>query len=441
MSPAPDRHPALLLFARAAIAGLVVVLPLAVTPWGGDAYNAIKARIAWGFTAAAAAAVVAGALLARGPRWRVTRPEPMAWAFLLMVLLATWRSADARLSLLGAPGRHEGLLTVAAYIALYFLGAHLFGSRRGADRLLAFAAAGAGAAVAYALAQPFVPPLFEGEAFMREWYGGLGVPRLVSTVGGPVVFGGYLAMMLPPLFGSGGAGRGIRGGALLLAGAGALVALVLTLTRGAWIAAVVGLALFAVLGGAHTGRPRLVLGAVVASLVIALTAVAALDTLPAVGTRIASTAVPTSGSMGQRLFIWERTVALIRERPLLGWGPETLGAVFPYDRPAMVRHFGPRPAVVDRAHNDMLQAAVSIGIPGAAAYAGFWALVLLSGIRLVRRTAGTDRAVASGLLGGIAAFVIQAQASFSAVAVSPIAWVLCGALCGWEAEDDRPAAR
>ncbi|HXF81991.1 MAG TPA: hypothetical protein VNN19_04495, partial [bacterium] len=186
-------------FARAAVVALVIVLPLAVTPWGTDAYSSIKARLTWAFTAAAAAAWLGGGLRARALRWRATAAETMAWAFLLMALLATWRSADARLSLLGAPGRHEGLGTLAAYVVLFFLGVHLFGSRRGVDRLLLAAGAGAGAAVAYALAQPFLPPLFEGEAFMRQWYGGLGVPRLVSTVGGPVVFGGYLATLLPSL--------------------------------------------------------------------------------------------------------------------------------------------------------------------------------------------------------------------------------------------------
>jgi putative inorganic carbon (HCO3(-)) transporter len=422
-------------FAQAAVAALLISVPLAVVPWGGDAYNAIKARLTWGFAAAAVVAWAAAHRRGRALPWRITTPETLVWAFLLAALLATWRSADARLSLLGAPGRHEGLITLAAYAALYFLGARFFGSRRGTEQVFLAAAAGGAAVVAYALAQPFLPPLFEGEAVMREWYSGLGVPRLVSTVGGPVVFGGYLAMLLPPVLGLAGSRPRLAGAAFALLAAAAIVALALTLTRGAWIGAAAGLAIFALLAAAHLRRSRLVLGAVVVGVVVAAAAATAQDTLPVVGTRLASTTATASGSVGQRLYIWDQTLALIRRRPLLGWGPETLGEVFPYDRAALVRHFGVRPVIVDRAHNELLHAAVSVGIPGAVAYAGFWALVLLAAWRLARRTSGEDRVMAAAALGGIAAFVIQAQTAFGAVAVSPIAWVLCGAVCGWEAED------
>jgi len=143
------------------------------------------------------------------------------------------------------------------------------------------------------------------------------------------------------------------------------------------------------------------------------------------------------GSVASRLFIWDRTVSLIRARPVLGWGLETLREVFPYDREVLVRYFGPRPVIVDRAHNDMLQMAVSIGIPGAIAYLAFWLLNVAAAVMVMSRAPASGRILALGLVAGLIGYLVQAQAAFSSVAVTPLVWLLAGAACGWEVAAKR----
>jgi len=139
-----------------------------------------------------------------------------------------------------------------------------------------------------------------------------------------------------------------------------------------------------------------------------------------------------SGSVASRLYIWRQTVDLIRRRPWTGWGLETLREVFPYERAALVRYFGRRPVIIDKTHNDLLQTAVSTGIPGALASLAFWVAVVVSAVRLRRLAETSDRMMAAGWLAAIAGYQVQAQVSFSVVGVAPIVWLLAGAAAGWE---------
>ncbi|HET6946807.1 MAG TPA: O-antigen ligase family protein [bacterium] len=422
------------LLVRTAGVALVVALPLVVLPWGIDAYSSIKGTLMYALTVTVLLGWAGAYVTIRQPKWKPTGPEMALWAYLLALLASSATSVSPLRTFLGGPLRHEGLLAVGCYVALYFAGVHFFGSSRGTRSLLLSAAIAALFTIGYALLQPFVPPLFAGEAFTREQYGGLGALRVLSTVGGPVVFGGYLAFMLPLLAALASSSLGRRRLPWLLGAGGAVVVLVLTLTRAAWLAALVGVGLF-MAGAGEARRDRQVtavlLGAVVLGAVVLLTAV----TTPALlTTRVASAVDTRSGSLAQHIYLWERTLGLVRARPVLGWGLETLREVFPYNREELVRYFGRTPVIIDRAHNDVLQMAVSIGIPGAAAYVTFWILVLTASARLAARMTGGDRIASAGGLAAVAAYLVQVQFSFSTVNVTPIVWLLAGALSGWSTQ-------
>ena len=164
------------------------------------------------------------------------------------------------------------------------------------------------------------------------------------------------------------------------------------------------------------------------------------------GPRAALGHVSDAGSATSRLFIWRTAAPLVVERPLLGWGPETLAQVYPaYGTPAFVRVF-PEAAmqqiIVDRPHNDLLQQAIAAGLLGLAAYLWFWYTVFRTtwttararvyGDHGLRR--GDDRrsslvdpcVIGPGLVGGFAAYFAQMQLSLSYVSVAPLFWVLLG---------------
>jgi putative inorganic carbon (HCO3(-)) transporter len=420
--------------ARTATLALVVILPLAVIPWGAaEGYSQAKVLVLYTLTAV----VLVGWALARwgssALRWQITVPEVFAWGYVLALLLSTAASADPLRSFVGSPLRREGVFTHLAYVGLYFAGVHLFGASAGVRRLAVASGAAALVAIGYGLLQLFVPPLFPAEAFMRGWYGGLAAPRLVSLVGGPVVFGGYLATVVPLLLAVG-ITSSSWGRAVWLAGAVlGCVAAGLTLTRAAWLALPLGLGLFVAMVASDTAQVRRAAAVVTAAVVLSVAAVLVASGPREAAVRASSTVDVSSGSVAQRLYTWKGTLRLIGARPWLGWGLETLGEVFPYDRDAMVPLFGPRPVIIDRAHNDLLHVAVSVGVPGAAAYAAFWAAVVHAAWRLWRRTEGADRVLAAGWLASVAAYLVQVQFSFSTVAVTPLVWLLAGAACGWVA--------
>lgn len=422
-------------FIRVAAVALVAVVPLVVTPWGQDAYTRPKVMVLYALVAVMVGAWVMMLVLSRR-QLKPNVPEVALWVFVLATLISSWTTVNPRLTFFGAPGRFEGLLTVVAYVTLYFVGVHFFGSAAGLRHLMTWVAAVAVPVATYGVLQLFIAPLFYGEAYTREWYGGLGVLRVPSTVGGPVVFGGFLASVIPVLLVLALTCRGIVRMIWLTGCCLAVMALALTLTRGAWLAAGLGLTVVAIgIGRQEWRRQAFVTVCIGIAVVAAATVLMTVVATPAqIGSRIATATGTRSGTVASRLFIWERTLELIRARPLLGWGLETLREVFPYHRDSLVRYFGPRPVIIDRAHNDTLQMAVSVGVPGATVYLVFWLLVIVAATRVWRRESGVARMLAAGWLGALTGYLVQAQFSFSSVAFTPIIWLLAGAACGWEAQ-------
>ena len=425
---------------RVAAVALVVSVPLVVIPWGQDAYSRPKVLVLYSLVAVMLGGWAVLRLLSRRP-WTLSAPELAVWAFVLASLISSWTTVNPRLTFFGAPGRYEGLLTLGSYAALYFIGVQFFGSKTGLHHLIRWAALAALPVVVYGVLQLFIDPLFYGEAFTKEWYGGLGLRRVPSTVGGPVVFGGYLVFVIPLLLVLAITARGAFRMIWLAGSSFAIVALALTLTRAAWLAAIVGLVIVAIgVGKSEWRRQRAVIAGVAATVVLAVVLLVTVVATPQqMGTRVASTLATQSGSVASRLFIWQRTFDLIRTRPLLGWGIETLREIFPYERNVLVRYFGLRPVIIDRAHNDTLHMAVSVGVPGTVAYVVFWLLVIAAAVRVWRRESGADRMIAAGWLGALTGYLIQAQFSFSSVALTPIIWLLAGAACGWDAETPNDA--
>lgn len=423
---------------------LTIALPAVVNPWGGEpvreSYNFTKLLVLLGLTSAIALGWGIARLAARSPRWKITLPEIPLWAYLLFVLLSTSVSVSVATTFFGAPWRHEGLLAVLCYMFLYFVGVHFFGSGSGFRTVVATASVAAIFLSAYGVLQLFLPPLFPGEIRVMFFYGTLGTLRPGSLVGGPVSFAGYLCLVTPLLLSLGLASTG-RGRWIWLAGVVlAVTGVVMSLTRGAWLGLGLGALVFAATAGrAVLRRHRSELIAVLAALAIILPGLVTAFVAPGtMANRMSTSFDAESASAGGRVSIWQGTIHLIRQRPLLGWGLDTLGRVFPYERPSLIRQFGPGPQNIDRAHNDILQVAVSIGIPGAVAYLGFWTLVVVAGVRSWRRTTGATRVIAVGWLAALTGYLIHVQFAMSTIAFTPLVWLLAGAVAGWEASAHSP---
>ena len=109
------------------------------------------------------------------------------------------------------------------------------------------------------------------------------------------------------------------------------------------------------------------------------------------------------GTTGLRLLIWEGTARMIAAHPFLGSGIGSFQVAYPKHRlPEYFRHPHAVCATA-HAHNEFLQIAAEMGIPGLAAF--LWILIIFfkKGIELVRKEGDREKRVLMlGLISGVA---------------------------------------
>lgn len=115
---------------------------------------------------------------------------------------------------------------------------------------------------------------------------------------------------------------------------------------------------------------------------------------------------------------WAAAAEMIRERPVLGYGPGAFESRFVPSRLAAERRLG-RPLTTlteagsyAEAHSDVLQLPAEIGLPAAGAFAASLALLLAALLRRARRAEGVEAAVllavlATGLVAALTWFPLQ----------------------------------
>ena len=411
-----------------------VALPLAVWPVGDDVFVLAKAAVLGLLVTALLALRVLRLAAASEPAAR-RRPGtpldlPLA-AFVASAALSTVLSPAAGTALLGARYRYEGLLTIVAYALLFRLAAQALDGReaRGVVRALLL---GGFVVAALAVVQSLVETALIGgatEETARTFGGSL---RATSTFGNAGTLGAFLAMLAPLALDE--LLRARSAADRLLAGNVAIVvvlALVLTYSRAAWLGAGLGIAVVAAGPAARLCRRRPWTAPAAAALVLPCLAVAVRVAPPwtrSVLERAASLADPTQGSGATRLHIWADTLHLVAARPLVGWGPDTFGLVFPrFQTGDWTPGF-----LIDKAHSDLLQVAATQGLLGAAAYVAVAAAFVAAFWR------GRARPGAPALLAAWLAYQVPLQLDFSWLPSAAPAWLLmAAAVATWRGGERR----
>jgi putative inorganic carbon (hco3(-)) transporter len=186
-----------------------------------------------------------------------------------------------------------------------------------------------------------------------EWVDGDQFPdlkvRVFSTLENPNLLAGFLMVIMAMASGLGLHAAQKKGKLTLFALVAVLgICLVLTYSRGAWLSL---LAVIIIYGFFYNRKIFWLL------LIVPIGLLLARDTLME---RILSIANPTDTSSTLRLALWESTVAMIIDKPLLGIGWGAYWMVYPeYD--FFLQGSG---AKIFHAHNMYLNIAAEIGIPG-----------------------------------------------------------------------------
>lgn len=436
----------------------VVALPLAMTRldflgigWGpmhaqltADAFDLPKAAILWALALVGLAVWAWRALNGRTTLFHTG----LFWVVVILlgwIALATVLSVHPPTSWLGKYRRFEGLISFFSYAALFFLAVQVL--RTAAQRrALARSAVLGGAVVAlYGVFQYLgLDPVDWGQLSFEEG-------RAFSTFGNPELLGTYLVLPLlvaPALALSEErtAWRIAYGGCFLLLS----TAWIVTFTRGAWIGGIVGLGLFTVAAVRGRARPRvedlsaLVVAAGLA-LVLVVRSLGSSSDITNVAARFRSILDTRSGSALTRQEIWESALAMVRDRPLVGHGPDTFRLLFrEYETAAYSRAAGYL-SVADNAHNYPLQLAAGVGIPGFLLLAAVFVWGLASTARTVfarpqeaardRGESQSGRMLLAGLWCAIFAYLVSLLFSLSVVGSTPLLWVFLGAVVACSARE------
>lgn len=331
-----------------------------------------------------------GALLWAGKmalaRRLALRPTPLDGPIALLVALSA-------ASVLVSPDRSFSFYNyyhlMGRYIVIYYLVVNNVHSLEQLKRIVWAVLVSAAVVTAYG----FYQYIYGIDISAFEWVDGEQFPdlkvRVFSTLQNPNLLAGFLVMIMALA-----AGLALRGAhsvprrlafAIFIGLLG--VCLVLTYSRGAWLSV---LAVIGVYGMLHNRRIFWLL---------LLIPAAVLPAHDAVLERLLSIINPTDTSSTLRIALWESTVAMIMDRPLLGIGWGAYWLVYPeYD--FFVQDAGTK---IFHAHNLYLQIAAEIGIPGFVAF-----LTVMAGhARLAARLIGNagDQWASALMLGVVAALV------------------------------------
>jgi putative inorganic carbon (HCO3(-)) transporter len=206
---------------------------------------------------------------------------------------------------------------------------------------------------------------------------------------------------------------------------------VLTQSRGGYI----GLALTALLlGGWLLPRGRRVYWAVLGVLLLALGVALAYygpETVlrVALGGAASDSAVFALDNFDGRVVLWSHTLYAIEDFAFTGMGMNTYRYIMPVLYPLP---FATPVESIPHAHNEFLQAAVDLGVPGLLAFASLYAG---AAVQLVRRWRGATGAAGAagrwlvlGLAGGLLAHLLYGLTDAVALGAKPgvLFWVLLG---------------
>lgn len=292
-----------------------------------------------------------------------------------LVTTSLFFAEDIFLALQGGLGREEGYSTMVMYMLL-FLAARKVKINR--ESLFKGMLVSACVVSVYGILQFYgIDPI--PRDFMRtSWQ------RSFSTMGNPNFLGSYLVLILPiamHLF-------VIRKKALAGFAYGIiLLCLLSTLTQSAWLGAIVSICTYLIMLFILRDKYPNTLHRVVVIMLISVIITLGFNfqTGNLVFTRftsISSNAVDVFNGGGlaekagaNRIFIWKRVIELITKKPWFGYGIESLAIPFVklYESD-MIRILG-YSMMVDKAHNEYLNIAVSTGIPSLLAYFTFILLV------------------------------------------------------------------
>ncbi|MCL4368284.1 MAG: O-antigen ligase family protein [Actinobacteria bacterium] len=361
---------------------------------------------------------------------RRTRYDLVVVAFVAWTAVATLFSVNPATSLVGRYTRYEGLATYVCLASVYFLTVQLITD----DVRLRSVAKMIGAAgflvACFGLLQVggFDPTTWARVPFAAH--------MAYSTIGNPDTLGAYLIFPLTISLGLAltepkPRSRLLHWGAVAVIGP----ALIASFSRGAWLGSLGALVVLTIAFVRQRHRLQRIdvycLGASVAAagVVIALSN-RSTDAVTRFGARFASILAFNEGSGRTRLEIWSSALAAIRDRPWLGWGPDTFRQTFGHFKSVQYVLDAGYQFTADNAHNYVLQLATTIGVPGMLLAYGLFGAIGWRGLRrsLAAQTGTAASLLQATFLAAMFGYLVSLIFGLSVVSSSSLLWLALAAV-------------
>ncbi|MCB2296754.1 O-antigen ligase family protein [Clostridium tagluense] len=131
-----------------------------------------------------------------------------------------------------------------------------------------------------------------------------------------------------------------------------------------------------------------------------------------------------------RGYIWSRSLPLVKDKLLLGYGPDTFAAYFPQQdiKGKMYAYNGDMWQLVDKPHNLYLQTAINTGLISLIAMLALFIMYLIKSFKIYYNSSFKDfNSIAGlGIFVAVVGYLGAAIFNDSVVSVAPVFWILLG---------------
>lgn len=355
------------------------------------------------------------------------------FGYVLLAGLATLLSVSPTISFWGSTYRHDGFLALLLYTFAYLMARNAHNIEKYFFKALTVTSV---LVSLYAILQFYKIDPVPHEMYQMDWVG-----LAFSTMGNPNFLGSYLTLSLPiPLYLYFYKEKRVGLFAYMIL----FLALLATRTRGAWIGSFMGLLSFLFYHQRTYGFKKQEVKRV-GSVLLASFAVLVFFMLTSGDTfltRFLSIFLDFSKIIRQeegaemggsyRVYLWGKTLELIRMKPLIGHGLDTMYlAMNEHFRPQIIYDFG-RYMNWDKAHNEYLNIAVSSGIPSLLLYLAFLRRTLAKGYTKLQVNPAYIPVLAS-----VTGYLVQALFNIQVVMVYYVFLAFVGILSGKQAFEDK----
>ena len=345
--------------------------------------------------------------------------EKLIVTYLILVIISTMFSNNILLSTVGRPLRWEGLVAIITYIFLFIISSRNYEYSKIHVKLFLI--------IAFVVALYGIIQYFGYEPFPRVSPIKF-VSRASSTMGNPNFLGTYLALVLPICSF---AYIYTKKSLYLVVSGVVYLSLLCTMTRGTWLGALAGIALLIVYIIQFKYSFKHLVYLLLSFLIITIFLEVYSDgriigRMLSIGNdfgAVLSKAEDYENAGANRIYIWERVILFIKQKPFFGYGLENLGEVFTEKYSDEIIKLYNREIIFDKAHNEYLHIAVSTGIPSLILYLSFIAVIISKAWKNAK-----NNPLIIPLLCSIIGYLVQAFFNISVVSVAYIYWIFLGVM-------------